>query len=309
MKISRRSFFRSAALLAAGSTLANNKLLANRELITNPKLGAREGAAASPTARIAPLKIGIMTYNIAREWDIDTIIRNCTEAKYQHAELRTTHAHGVEVTLDKPQRWEVKKRFEDSPLEAISLASGFAYHWPDRKKLEDEIEGTKEYLQLAADVGAMGIRVFPNALVDGVDPETTLEQIGKALAEVGKTGHDLGVDVRVCVHGQRTNSPGVIKKIIDYSGSPYVYVNWNCNMSDVTDGKGFEHNFNLLKERIKGVHMHELYQKEYPYRFLFSLLNESGYTGYLNAEIDESSEPVRLMKYYRAVFLAMQDAI
>jgi sugar phosphate isomerase/epimerase len=302
-RTSRRNFFRSAALLAAGSTMANRQLFGNHARMTR-----RKPASANLPGK-APLKIGIMTYNIARNWDIETIIKHCSEAGFQHAELRTTHAHGVEITLSKAQRKEVRKRFEDSPLEAISLASAFAYHWPDQAKLRQQIEGTKEYLQLAADVGALGVRVFPNALVEGVDPEITLEQIGKSLAEVGKSGHDLGVDVRVCVHGQGTDTPPMIKKILDYSQSPHVYVNWNCGMPDVTDGKGFEPNFNLLKDRIRGVHMHALYEQEYPYRFLFSLLNDSGYTGYLNAEIPESPEPVRLMKYYRALFLALQDAV
>ena len=31
--------------------------------------------------------------------------------------------------------------------------------------------------------------------------------------------------------------------------------------------------------------------------------------GYCDAEIDASKEPIRLMKYYRATFLALQNAI
>jgi hypothetical protein len=46
-----------------------------------------------------PLKLGLMTYQVGMKWDIETIIKNLTEAKYEHVELRTTHAHGVEVTL------------------------------------------------------------------------------------------------------------------------------------------------------------------------------------------------------------------
>lgn len=257
--------------------------------------------------KLPPLKLGIMTYTLGKDWDIDTIIKNCSETGWVHAELRTTHKHGVEITLNKQERQEVKKRFKDSPLEAISLASAFQYHFTDPAELKKNIEGTKEYLQLAADVGAIGIRVFPNAFPEGVDREKTMEQIGKSLAEVGQFGHDLGVDVRVCVHGNGTDHVPVIKKIIDYSNNPYVYVNWNCSPND-TEGGGLEKNFNLVKERIKGVHMHEFYD-DYPYREFFELLRKSGYTGYCNAEIDQSNEPIRLMKYYRTLFLAFQDEV
>ncbi len=255
-----------------------------------------------------PLKIGVMTYTIAKDWDIEMIIKNLTEANYQSVELRTTHAHKVEVDISASRRSEVKKRFKDSALESISLASGFQYHSPDPAELKKNIEGTKEYIKLAKDVGATGIRVFPNSLPDGIPVEKTEQQIGKALAEVGEFGYNNGVEVRVCVHGNTTNRPSVIKKIIDYSQSPHVWVNWNCNPEDTEEG-GFEANFNLLKDRIRGVHMHELWMADYPYRQLFKLLSANGFKGYCNAEIDGNPDPVRFLKYYRALFLAYQDAI
>jgi sugar phosphate isomerase/epimerase len=244
---------------------------------------------------------------LAKDWDIATIIKNCTETKFEHIELRTTHAHGVEVTLSQAQRQEVRRRFENAGLK-ISLASGFSYHHTDPAELRKHIEGTKEYTLLARDVGALGIRVFPNALPAGVPEQQTLKQIGKALAEVGQFGHDHGVEIRVCVHGRGTNVVGKIKQMIDYSDNPYVYVNWNCDRND-TLGPGFEANFNSVKDRIRNIHMHELWEEEYPYRKLFALLKASGYQGYCDAEIPASCEPIRLMKYYRALFLAYQNVI
>ena len=255
-----------------------------------------------------PLKIGVMTYTLAKDWDIETIIKNLTEANYQTVELRTTHAHGVEVTLPAAKRAEVKKRFEDSPLEVISMASGFQYHSPDPAELKKNIDGTKEYIKLAKDVGAVGIRVFGNALPAGVPEEKTEQQIGKALAEVGEFGYNNGVEVRICIHGNKTNKPSVIKRVIDYSQSPHVWVNWNCNPQDTEEG-GIVENFNLVKDRLRGVHMHELWMAEYPYRQLFQLLAGIGYKGYCNAEIDGNDDPIRFMKYYRALFLAYQNAI
>jgi sugar phosphate isomerase/epimerase len=256
-----------------------------------------------------PLKIGLMTYLLGKDWDIETIIKNCTATGFQSVELRTTHAHGVEVTLPATQRAAVKQRFKDSALETISLASAFQYHSPDPAELKKNIEGTKQYILLARDVGATGIRVFPNALPEGVSGEKTMEQIGKALAEVGSFANNYGVEIRICVHGQGTNSVPVIKKIIDYSQSPYVFVNWNCDPSD-TAGEGFEFNFNSVKDRIRGVHMHDLHDPTYPHRLLFELLAESGFKGYCNAEIGRvSCEPVEFMKTYKGLFLALQNAI
>lgn len=259
-----------------------------------------------------PLKLGIMTYLIAKDWDIDTIIKNLSETGYQSVELRTTHAHGVEIDLNAKERAEVKKRFEDSSLEAISLASGFYYHSSDQNELRNNIEGTKDYILLARDIGALGIRVFPNQIPDDIpeeqaNREKTMEQIGTALAEVGEFAYNEGVEIRLCVHGRNTTSIPVIKKIIDYSRSPHVYINWNCNKTDM-DGKGLEYNFNLIKDRIRSLHMHELWGN-YPYRQLFRMLSDMNFSGYCNAEIEGSTDPVRLLKYYRGLFLALQNAL
>lgn len=290
-RLSRRDLVKSAALAASGAWLCGT-----------------DSAQAAPTRETGPLHLGLMTYNLAKDWDIDTIIKNCTEAKFEHVELRTTHAHKVEVDLTPAERAKVKRRFQDSPLRGISLASAFAYHYDDPQVVRRNIEGTKQYVRLAQDIGAIGIRVFPNSLMvdKGIPEETTLRQIGESLAEVGEFAHDRGVEIRIAVHGRGTDQVPRVKKMLDYSGSDHVYVNWNCSPNDVK-GRGLEANFAMVASRIRGIHLHELYNQQYPYRELFRLLRESGYQGYCNAEISESPEPVRLMKYYRALFLAYQD--
>jgi len=265
-----------------------------------------------------PLKLGLMTYLVGSKWDIETIIKNCKEAQFEHVQLRTTHAHGVEVTLTSAQRADVKKRFADAGL-AISMASAFQYHSTDPAELRKNIEGTKQYLQLAADVGALGIRVFPNAVPAEGDPsrEKILEQIGKSVSECATTGYNLGVQVRLEEHGQGTANIPVIKKILDYADNPNVWIIWNNSDSDYTgkdlpkgfEGMSLEDQFNLVKGRIGNVHLRELYT-DYPWRKLFSLLSKSGYKGYLDIELsDESCEPVRMMKNYRVGFLALQNAL
>lgn len=299
MKInySRKNFLKIAALSTTAAVLPNYSAASEVKDIQNINI-------LNPN----PLKLGLMTYNIGKDWDIETIISNLTETGFKHVELRTTHKHGVEVSLNKQQRNEVKIRFQDSPLEAISLASAFSYHHPDQNELKEHIEGTKEYLKLAADVGAQGIRVFPNALPEGVDKEKTMEQIGKSVAELGLFGHNLGVEVRLEEHGRGTDNIPVIKKIIDYSDSPYVYVIWNSSPNDVL-GEGLEAHFNMVKDRIRCVHLRELFNG-YPWREFFSLLSKSGYKGYLDAELSEQScEPIRMMHNYHALFLSLQNAI
>ena len=245
--LNRRDFFKKSVLVSSGLAMGGASAESQGKEVTVSRTN-------NP-----PLRIGLMSYNLARNWDIETIIKNCAETKFLHVELRTTHAHKVEVNLSKDQRKEVRKRFEDSALEAISLASGFSYHYADVGRLRENIEGTKEYTKLAHDIGALGIRVFPNAVSDkGVSVEKTLEQIGKAVRECAEFAKDYGVEIRLANHGRGTNRVQVIRKILDYADSPHVYVNWNCDGSDI-EAPGFESNFNLVKDRIRNLHMHDLF--------------------------------------------------
>jgi len=295
----RREFMKTTALLGAGTLAVGT---------------ARETSAASDrlpkgeTAMAKPLNLGIVTYNIAKDWTLDTIFKNLEELGYQSVELRSTHAHGVEASLSAPERAEVRKRFEDSPIELAQLGSAFEYHSPDPEELKKNIEGAKEYAQLAADVGCPGIKVRPNGLPEGVPEEKTLEQIGNALKELGGFCANRGVEVRLEVHGGGTSHVPRIKKIMDVADHPNVLVNWNSNQSDLEDG-GFEENFNLVKDKIRHVHIVDLYREDYPWRRLFERLREIDYAGHCCAEIQASSDPMRVLRYYRALFLAYQGVL
>ena len=250
------------------------------------------------------MKLGLVTYNMAKDWDIPTIIENCVETGFQGVELRTTHAHGVEVELSASERAAVKQQFDDSPIEIAGLGSAFDYHAVDQSVVRQNIDGTKLYAQLAADVGAPGVKVRPNGLPEGVAVEKTLDQIGLALRECGEFAANLGVQIRLEVHGGGTSELRHIRTIIDVADHENVYVCWNSNFGEVENGS-IQNNFNLVKGRIGLVHITELHRREYPWRELFTSLKESGYSGYTLAEIAGSSDPLRVMNFYRALWEAL----
>ena len=58
-------------------------------------------------------QLGIVTYNIAKDWDLPTILSRLEKLGYAGVELRTGQAHKVEVNLTGAQREEVRKRFAE----------------------------------------------------------------------------------------------------------------------------------------------------------------------------------------------------
>ncbi len=302
MKTNRRQFLTSTAL-----SLASLPLLSSVALGAEPK--AKKATAPLPSlAKKSALKLGTVSYNLAMDWDIPTIIANCTEAKFEGVELRTTHQHGVEVTLSPQQRAEVKQRFADSPVALASLGSAFDYHTPDQAKLKRDIAATKEYIVLARDVGATGIKVRPNGLPKEVPVEKTLEQIGRSLRELGEFAQAHGQKIFLEVHGGGTSLLPNIKTIITVANHPSAGVCWNSNATDLA-GNGFDYNLDQMKNSILTVHMRDLYLEDYPFRKLLTSLNGIGYNGFCFAEIPGSSDPVRIMKYYRSLWLAYQGLL
>jgi sugar phosphate isomerase/epimerase len=281
-----------------------------RELLATlaalPALGTRGSAQGPTTARpgASPLKLGTVTYNIAKDWDIPTIITNLTEVGMEGVELRTTHAHGVEISLSPQARAEVRRRFEDSPVRIGGLGTICEYHAAEPAVVRQNIEETKAWVKLARDVGSPGVKVRPNGVPKGVPEEKTFEQIGRALAECGAAAEDHGVKIQLEVHGAQTSRLPAIRKIMDHAGNhPGVQVCWNSNPTDLVDG-GFQPAFDLVKHQIGQVHMRDLFVEDYPWRTLITQLADMRFDGYFFAEIPESSDPVRVLKYYRALFRA-----
>lgn len=301
----RRNFLQLAGLATTALSLPLAQAATKEK---KDKEKADKGPKLSFLTGKPKMKLGIVTYNIGKDWDVPTLIKNCEAAGIQGAELRTEHKHGVELTLTKEQRAEVKKRFHDSKVELMGLGGTYDFHTPDQAKLRKDIESAKEYIVLAQDVGAGGIKVRPNALPKEVPKEKTIEQIGKSLLELGEFAKDHGVVVRMEVHGSETNRVPISKAILDFAKHPNVGACWNSNPSD-NEEPGFDANFDSIKDRILSVHMRDIYLEDYPFRRLLTRLNEIGYTGYTLAEIQESTDPVRVLKYFRALWLSYQGLL
>ena len=262
----------------------------------------------APSAPVEPtgLKLGTVTYLIAKDWDVPTIIKNLTEVGMDAVELRTTHKHGVEISLSPAARVEVRKAFEGSPVKIGGLGTTCEYHSPDPAVLRRNIDETKAWVTLAKDIGSPSVKVRPNGLPKDVPESRTLEQIGKALAECGAFAAEHGVKIQLEVHGPETARLPRIRKILDYGGNhAAVRVCWNSNQEDLLDG-GFDAAFALVQNQIGQIHMRDLFLSEYPWRRLIASLVAMKFDGYCFAEIPESADPIRTLKYFRAVFRAYQ---
>jgi hypothetical protein len=275
-KLSRRDFLGHSLYIATGAATATVLTSCDSLKIIKTKKHA------------AQTRFGFTTYQWGKDWDVPTLIENCSKAEVFGVELRTSqsYAHGIELELNAQQRLGVKKRFEDSPICLVGLASSERYDSPEQAKLKGAIENTKAFVKLSRDVGSSGVRVFPNSFHDGVPREKTIEQIANALNIVGEFAADYGQQIRLEAHGGAGELP-TIRAIMDQVDQPSVRVKLNSDIRDTREGD-FEARFNLVKDLLGDtLHLHNLKDTEFPYQLQMDLLVKMGWSGWQLLEVSD----------------------
>ncbi len=257
-------------------------------------------ASAAPTAG-AGFHLGCITYNTLKDFDVETIIRVLEGAGFEGVELRTGHKHGVEPSISQEERLKVRRRFEQSRIRLVSYGTTCRFQSPVAAERKQQVDIGKQFVDLAHDTNAIGIKIQPMGFADGVSKETTIQYFSASLRELGDYGAAKGVEIWMEVHGKGTSDPPVAAAIVRAAAHRNVGVCWNSNPQDLTNGSVKE-SFELLKPWIKSVHIHELSSDAYPYRELFSLLREMKFNRYTFAEVAESKEPERYLSGYRALW-------
>jgi sugar phosphate isomerase/epimerase len=271
MSFDRRFFLQSAATGAALATLPG------------------WSPVGADTVGETNFGFGLVTYMWGAEMDLPTLIKNCETTGMQAVELRTTHKHGVEPSLNEAQRKEVQKRFGDTSVVCVGLGSDERFDNPDAAVVRKAIERAKEFIRLSHDIGSSGVKVKPDKFHKDVPREKTIEQIGKSLNELGEYAAGFGQQVRLEVHGECAELP-TIKAIMDIATDSNVAVCWNSNVTDLK-GDGLEKNFNLVRQRFGATcHVREVTGKDYPWQELVKLLVKSDYEGYVLLEAASKQE-------------------
>lgn len=247
------------------------------------------------------MKLGCVTYNILKDWDIETILKNLEASGFEAVELRTQHKHGVEPALDAGSRKAINERFARSKVRLLSFGSTCEFHSPDPAVRAKNVSDAKAWIDLAHDTGAWGVKVRPNGMPAEVARETTIGNIAAALRELGDYGAGRGVEIWVEVHGRITQDPPVSAAIMQATKHESVGLCWNSNPTDIVNGS-VKPSFDLLKPWIRNVHINELASTKYPWRELFQLLRAAQYQRYMLCECQESKEPERFLSWYAALW-------
>jgi sugar phosphate isomerase/epimerase len=277
----------------------------NRRFFLGASTALATGAAWRPGALAAAalerkFQLGCVTYNLLKDLDLEGVIRTLETAGYAAVELRTGHKHGVEPSIGAEERKAIRERFQRSKVRLLSYGTTCEFQSPDPAERKKQIDLGKAFVDLARDTGALAVKVRPNGFPNGVPRETAIQSIAAGLREVAEYGQSKAIEIWMEVHGTGTQEPQVSADILRLAAHKNVGACWNSNPTDVKDGS-VKQSFALLGPYIRSVHITEL-ASSYPWREFFTLLRESGFQRYTLAEVAESKDLDRFLRYYSALW-------
>ena len=123
------------------NTLSRRNFLAGSAAALAGTLSTKLLAAEAPQ-----FKLGMISYNVAQDWDLPTILKVCRDVGIAAVEARTTHKHGIEIARSAAERAEIKKQFADSGVVFWGCGSACEFHSADPAVVAKNIEETKQFV-------------------------------------------------------------------------------------------------------------------------------------------------------------------
>jgi sugar phosphate isomerase/epimerase len=257
------------------------------------------------------MKLSLMTYGLGKHLDRAGLLQALREAGFEGVEWRLdqNQPHGIEVSLDAAGRRQAAEDCRAAGIALAGIASGNRYHVTDPGELRSEIEATKARIDLAADLGAPQLRVFGNNFPKDVPRERTVTQIAQALQELCDYAAPKNVAVCLELHGEFSWQYGA--QVAEQLRAGNFGLIWNSVSEDIVDGS-LERSVATVRPWLRHVHMHDLAGSGYPYRELFRRLIQSGYQGFLSAEVERREDRgvgdvPAFLHYYGDLFRALVE--
>jgi len=248
------------------------------------------------------MHLGLMAYQLAKDWDVETTARMCKEGRMESFEFFSHPEYKQKVSLEMPaaDAKKIRKVFWDNGVNIAGLAINERYDWPNINQVKEAVARTKQYVLLAVDMGAPRLRVLGDQLHPTEPKQWTLSRVANALTELVHYSAGLGVDMAFEMHNGFANWEDALE-IVKRVNHPRCYLIHNSQPAN-TPPDEFDRVFEIIRPHIGHVHLHDLLDTKFPYKKFLRKLNETGYEGTCSLELNQSNDPIRVLHLTKAVF-------
>ncbi len=253
------------------------------------------------------MKLCLLTFNLGRDFELDELIEVCDRYGYEGVECRAQadHGHGIELDTTPEERAEIKAKFEAAHVNLAGISTGARFESLDPAERQEQIDISRQFIDLAADVGAPRIRVFGNAFPEGADKDEVIENVGAALREIAEHAEGTGVDCNLEMHGDFYRWEYTLRAV-ELADHDRIGVVYNCDRREPNWGP-ISTFIDPVKDYLRHVHLHDIESSVYPYQDLFRILRNLGYHGYVSLEASPSEDAERVIALYARLYECMVE--
>jgi len=240
-------------------------------------------------------------------WEWKTILDQAAQNGFAAFEMR-----GLAGEMDLPKSpqfigaklKESLKDLEALGLKISDLGASTNMHEPDAAKRARQMDEAKRFIELAHQLRAPYVRVFPNQMVKGEDRKTTIDRIIAGLRELGDQAKGSDVTIIVESHGEFVTSPPLLE-IIRGADHPNVAFLWDAHHTCVA-GESPAETFRQLGRYVRHTHLKDSRAPkgdekdrryvltgsgEVPVKETVKVLAAGGYSGYYSFEWEKKWHP------------------
>jgi sugar phosphate isomerase/epimerase len=204
-----------------------------------------------------------------------------------------------------------RERLGDLGLKIPCVDTSCFFHHPDASLRRQSLEAGKSMMELAAALGAGGIRVFGDRVQPGADHLSTSSWIAEGLRALAEFGSPLGVQVWLESHGDFARASDTLE-VIALAAHENIGVLWDPANAFTDYGETPAVAFSWLRSRIRHVHLKDaipprnpaadgqpaplwdpvlMGEGNFPAGELLQLLQGSGYQRYISFEWEKRWHP------------------
>ena len=247
------------------------------------------------------MKYSFMTFSCP-QLSLEQALAMAKDYGYDGIEPRaeSKHNHGVELSADASQRADIKRQAAQSGIDICCIATSCRY--ADPATAGENVERTRQFIDLAADVGSPCLRVFGGPIGGDLSREQAIELVAESLKSVADQAVERNVKVCIETHDDWCD-PEHLAEVMRRVDHPGVAINWDIMHPARTAGKAMDSAFKTLKPWIRHVHFHDgndvddkllmmhIGEGIIDHRTAVKCLSGAGYEGFLSGEWIGWTEP------------------
>jgi sugar phosphate isomerase/epimerase len=214
-------------------------------------------AASAPGWAQPPAKLPLAVSTLGcPKWDWNTIVKNVSSWGFAALELR-----GIQDQMDLTKCAEfggtrLKETLQQlmaAGLVISNLGASAQMHEPDAGKRAKHLDEARRFIDLAHQLRAPFVRVFPDRLVGGEDKAVTFARISEGLHQLGEYARPSGVVVILESHGEFRRAEELVP-VLEGAKSKNVAFLWDAHHTCVEGEKPAE-TYRQLGKYTRHVHL------------------------------------------------------